>query len=1644
MLNFGRDADFECEEFVASNVALSKSIQPLIRLHEEIIDFYDFMSPRPEEAAMRREVVKRIETVIKDLWPTADVQIFGSFSTGLYLPTSDIDLVVFGKWERPPLQLLEQALRKHNVAEPYSIKVLDKATVPIIKLTDQETEVKVDISFNVETGVKAARFIKEYMKLHPRIDARRADENLGMLLIEFFELYGRNFNYLKTGIRIKNGGAYIAKEEIMKVMTNGYRPSMLCIEDPLLPVLTVSVPNTSTESPQMLSARNSKIVLDNRLKIRDSIALCNGEQQQNRDPDPSYNQHLALSLANTQQLSSGSSASSVSSLSSSDIESDTPPCTAPNVYQFSLQAPTQLMASLAPALPLPSGKPQSAPPRALIMAASNQHSGMKFSMKGTHNQGNGYSPVNSGGMRQPVGNRGHHQYNPNQREFLSYTENYRLLPEYKKKLQVAHVQCILMMCMPVCEVRKDKGLHLRISSNTSYFPPLSTKIEEELNLQMGYIHSFRIATGHIWLISGAKMSRCNLTLVKACMARSIAAISVYIFKLYEYYKILLLLIRKMRFAKFSLLRYQDLDAENNLIKFVSFVASGPSNPYYPPVPLLYFSASLSSHMLCEEISVTRNSDDRFFLREDDLDSKTVESAGLVPHSPDHSPALSEQDEQGSPRCRNQVELSPDHKFGVTVADLVRRLVHQESGDPQDNRPEQAQACVLSNRHRQGSHSHYKKEHQKKSLALLTLFSTGGSAGRLKEGLSVLEHQQAECPFSPALKGDTQGSVRFNSLECCNISAKKENPRSVIQRIPEVLFGGNLWRAPVLHPIGGVGAVHTPGPDQPHLGLPMALEPHFKLSLPLDFLLLRRTAGGCAKPQLGSLHLCILHVSLGSLLCSGALLGKPQDLLKMDSATIQATDGSVGPQENSLLEKDTSTCYLADSHEKGNQEILQLMQPSSFKAGVKASLGSSQVISPELRHNDRAHGQARDTATDIFVTPFAAVPFVLRFRKNAAPLLEHNNCAAELNACKQESFETHRKALSKPCDKGLTCPSQYPTPYSTPTTTSTQFLPGSLEPTKPFSATCTTQVSEESFVGRKEVSLRPGELDHIHASLTDLNILPAQASSSIQLNCKKGYRRIGKQMDMVNSEDKGRGKPLYENNLTITLPFRLEMTNGNNNNGKQWIMENVSKKAYKIKSTQGEREDNGHCFYQKNPKNPRSHQLRLDKRCHRSSFFVIGNNCSRINSVIITCVFEGDEKPLSQNQEDKYHGLNKARKTEMVGKSTCLDIKSSAPQDNRQLCEKFLFEWQKWHWSDTDIIPMGPCFLTSVEQRPPERRKHSFPQSYPAHKAQGGSQLIGNLQHHREYKKSRSLNLYLKESTQEALKASELIERVINLTGFLQGIEITIPKFMFLQLRANGVFSLSSFMKCSLHYGLNKTVKQAAELTRVLMIATNSEKKVIDLPSSVWLHMGRFLKLIECGSGVPGSALTPGQAMCVSDTVVWVMKTASFHLLALDLCIFNKRCLAEETAGGCPELGVPWSASQGCQGWERGNKQLGVCNPHKLQSLVEPLQVGKLSATSAQLQTEILNLKEKKHKEFCNVFLQRWKQTFEHHREKGKYIFYEIITVDPYKKYCLPFVVGAMLESNLKPQTRFREVESGGKLLKKNQLGEEDNHSYHLN
>lgn len=70
-----------------------------------------------------------LKSVSLVLIKTRTVSCFFEPILGVCSVFSDIDLVVFGKWENLPLWTLEEALRKHKVADEDSVKVLDKATV---------------------------------------------------------------------------------------------------------------------------------------------------------------------------------------------------------------------------------------------------------------------------------------------------------------------------------------------------------------------------------------------------------------------------------------------------------------------------------------------------------------------------------------------------------------------------------------------------------------------------------------------------------------------------------------------------------------------------------------------------------------------------------------------------------------------------------------------------------------------------------------------------------------------------------------------------------------------------------------------------------------------------------------------------------------------------------------------------------------------------------------------------------------------------------------------------------------------------------------------------------------------------------------------------------------------------------------------------------------------------------------------------------------------------------------------------------------------------------------------------------------------------------------------------------------------------
>jgi len=75
-------------------------------------------------------------------------------------------MVVVGKWESIPLFTLEKKLLESGIVDENTIKVLDKASVPIIKLTDLKTNVRVDISFNTCNGIRSAKLIKVFAQIN--------------------------------------------------------------------------------------------------------------------------------------------------------------------------------------------------------------------------------------------------------------------------------------------------------------------------------------------------------------------------------------------------------------------------------------------------------------------------------------------------------------------------------------------------------------------------------------------------------------------------------------------------------------------------------------------------------------------------------------------------------------------------------------------------------------------------------------------------------------------------------------------------------------------------------------------------------------------------------------------------------------------------------------------------------------------------------------------------------------------------------------------------------------------------------------------------------------------------------------------------------------------------------------------------------------------------------------------------------------------------------------------------------------------------------------------------------------------------------------------------------------------------------------
>ncbi|CDO91856.1 unnamed protein product [Kluyveromyces dobzhanskii CBS 2104] len=245
----------------------------------EIKDFVAYISPNRQEIEQRNQAIAKLKAAVTELWPDSNLNCFGSFATDLYLPGSDIDCVVRSasgdKENRNALYSLASFLKRKDLAT--QVEVIAKARVPIIKFVEPESRIHIDVSFERTNGLEAARVIRAwldeqpglrelvlivkqflharrlnnvhtgglggysiiclvytFLKLHPRILTGDIDplENLGVLLIDFFELYGKNFGYDDVGISVNEHEAkYIPKNEHPDLSAGRPRFSLL-IQDP--------------------------------------------------------------------------------------------------------------------------------------------------------------------------------------------------------------------------------------------------------------------------------------------------------------------------------------------------------------------------------------------------------------------------------------------------------------------------------------------------------------------------------------------------------------------------------------------------------------------------------------------------------------------------------------------------------------------------------------------------------------------------------------------------------------------------------------------------------------------------------------------------------------------------------------------------------------------------------------------------------------------------------------------------------------------------------------------------------------------------------------------------------------------------------------------------------------------------------------------------------------------------------------------------------------------------------------------------------------------------------------------------------------------------------------------------------------------
>lgn len=143
---------------------------PNTRLHNEIIEFYDYIRPSKEDHKKRVQICQTLKDILEGAIKDAYLIPFGSFATQLYLPTSDIDLGLISEVddEIELIRKTREVLGRHEDRFE-NIQCVLKAKVRLIKFIDTKTKIELDMSFNQVNGLQNINEVDKALKIHPEI-----------------------------------------------------------------------------------------------------------------------------------------------------------------------------------------------------------------------------------------------------------------------------------------------------------------------------------------------------------------------------------------------------------------------------------------------------------------------------------------------------------------------------------------------------------------------------------------------------------------------------------------------------------------------------------------------------------------------------------------------------------------------------------------------------------------------------------------------------------------------------------------------------------------------------------------------------------------------------------------------------------------------------------------------------------------------------------------------------------------------------------------------------------------------------------------------------------------------------------------------------------------------------------------------------------------------------------------------------------------------------------------------------------------------------------------------------------------------------------------------------------------------------------